>query len=169
MNISEELEKLQKLHESGFLTDNELARAKARVLGEEVNGAVEPVPLKAGEDSLVADHLEQIRWQNELEQLDREWEMERRNYLVSDKYGRTSIPTEGGSLAGALVIGGFGLAWSIGAASIGAPGIFPLFGILFIVFGVWSCIVSFGKAGDHQEALARYQKRRAELLARRRR
>lgn len=165
MTLLNELKELQRLHESGFLTEAELDRAKARVLGAEPTGAVAPVESSA-DSSRVEQHLEQIRWQNELEQLDREWEMERRNYLVSDKYGNTRIPTEGGSIAGAVIIGGFGLAWTAGAASMGAPAIFPLFGLVFIFLGVGTCVSSFNKAGQYESAKTRYENRRAELLSR---
>ena len=39
---------------------------------------------------------------------------------------------------GSLLAAGFGLVWTIGAASIGAPGFFLIFGALFILAGLIS-------------------------------
>ena len=156
MSLSDEIRKLQELRDSGVLTEEEFARAKATVLSS-------PSPQA---DAAVQGHLQQIRLQNELERVDREWEMEREQYLITGKYGARHVPSEGASLVAAVLIGGFGLFWTIMAASMGAPVFFPIFGIVFILLGVGASLHGFGKAGKYREALHRYEQRRAELLAR---
>lgn len=155
MSLSDEIERLQRLRQSGALTDEEFARAKAAVL----DAGLEP-------DSAASEHLERIEWQNELARLDREWDMEREQYMSTTKYGKRYVPTEGGSIGAAaffIICGGF---WTAGAASIGAPGFFLLFGVLFMALGAGAGISSFSKAGAHRAAHERYQQHRAELLAR---
>jgi hypothetical protein len=172
MNLIEELDKLQQLHRSGALTDDEFAAAKAQVLRQ---GAPSPASAIG-----VAGHLHVITHQNELAQLDREWELARESYMVTGKHGHRYIPTQAGSVVVGVVIGLFGAFWTAMAAGItggmaghGPPGagglvsLFPLFGILFIVVGVGMSIYSFTRATEYAKAEQRYLQRRAELLARR--
>jgi hypothetical protein len=50
----------------------------------------------------------------------------------------------GGIGSAAAVI--FGIVWVIAAASMGAPGIFPLFGVIFIVIGIVQAVYHFKNA-----------------------
>jgi hypothetical protein len=158
MVISDEIRKLQDLHSSGALTDDEFTQAKARVLSSERS-------VRESQGLPLQEHLQHVEFQQELERIDREWDIERRQYVVTGRYGGEHVPSEGSSMIGALVIGGFGLAWTIGAASMGAPAIFPVFGVVFILLGVGNCISAFGKAGEYQQAYKLYQQRRQQLLA----
>jgi len=167
MNLADELLKLRDLHAKGALTDDEFAAAKAQVLAQE-----RPAP----EDSstgAVERHLQTIALQNDIAQLDREWELARHTYMVTGRHGRRSIPSQGGSLVAGVVIALFGIfrttvAFVITSQSPFGPiaQVFPLFGILFIVLGVGTSIHSFAKAGQYAEAERRYRERRSELLAR---
>ena len=40
----------------------------------------------------------------------------------------------------------FGIFWTIAAASMGAPGIFPLFGVLFVILGIVQAVYNFKNA-----------------------
>lgn len=40
----------------------------------------------------------------------------------------------------------FGIFWTITAASMGAPGFFPLFGVLFIIMGIAQAVYNFKNA-----------------------
>jgi hypothetical protein len=62
-----------------------------------------------------------------------------------------------------------GIAFSIFSAGMGAPGIFPLFGILFVVFGVFTAANGLNKASSHRTAERVYKKRRLDLLSEMRR
>ncbi|MFN8422482.1 MAG: hypothetical protein U0470_03530 [Anaerolineae bacterium] len=46
--------------------------------------------------------------------------------------------------------------------------LFPLFGIVFVLFGIWSSMNAYDKADSYEDAEADYQHRRAMLLAGRR-
>lgn len=162
MSISDELQKLDALRRSGALTYDEFETAKRRVLEGSSNG-------------VEAQHLEEIKAQNELSQVDREWELERENYMVEGKYGRRHIPSKASSAIGGLFIVGFGIFWTIMAASITSIGgfgvfsFFPLFGVLFVVFGAAMSIRAFTKAGEYEEAQQRYRQRRQAVQDKNRR
>src|SRR5262249_44458086 len=137
LNISDELGKLQDLHRSGALTDEEVTAAKAAVLAKSTTENQE------SNGPAVQSHLEEIKGQNDVARLDREWELERERYLVAGRYGYRYVPSQGMSVLGGIVIVGFGIVWTAMAASMGAPGFFPLFGVIFILAGVGMSIYSF--------------------------
>lgn len=157
MTISDELQKLDELRRNGTLSSEEFEIAKRRVL-------------EGSQGSAGSDHLEEIKAQNELAQLDREWSLERENYMVEGQHGHKHIPGKISSVLGGLFIVGFGIFWTVMAASMtgfgeaGVFSIFPLFGILFILFGAGMSIRAFVKAGQYEEAQERYQRRRREVL-----
>src|SRR5262245_35455106 len=139
MSIADELLKLNRLHQEGMLTDEEFEKAKAAVL-------VAPLATPATE------HLEEIRNQNEVAQLDREWQNERERYMIAGRYGARYVPNRATSLIGGIVIAGFGTLWTVMAMSMGAPGLFPLFGVIFVLAGIGMSVYSFIKAGEYEEA-----------------
>lgn len=161
MTISDEIQKLDELRRNGTLSPEEFEIAKRRVL-------------EGSQYSAGADHLEEIKAQNELAQLDREWELERENYMVAGQYGHKHIPGKVSSVFAGLFIVGFGISWTVIAASMtgfGGVGVFsflPLFGILFILFGAGMSIRAFVKAGQYEEAQERYRRRREILNSSRR-
>jgi hypothetical protein len=108
----------------------------------------------------MANDIDEIKRQNELELLDRQWEREREEYLVRGKFGRTSVPSTTGSLIAMTIGVVVGIVWIGMAVSFGAPFFFPLFGVLFIM------IVVLGSAGNVSKA-TRYRAREAEYERRR--
>ncbi len=154
MTIADEIEHLHVLYEQGVLTHAEFTQAKSAVLGRSAAGSPQP-----------DDHTKAIHLEHELARLDREWMLERASYMVTSRYGARSIPSQGGSIVVGVLIGAFGLVWTISAASLGAPSMFPVFGVLFILVGIGNSVHSFMKAGAYQHAEQAYQQRRAEVLA----
>lgn len=59
----------------------------------------------------------------------------------------------------------FGVGWIISASSMGAPGIFPLFGLVFIGMAIFGIVSSGAKAKGHARAKADFDRGRAELVA----
>lgn len=110
-----------------------------------------------------------------IEKLDADWERKRKHHLVTGKHGQQSLPTKGGAVVGGIVITLFGCFWTImagtivaGGLSIGAPGpiaIFPLFGILFVAFGIYNAFSAHSKADAYERDLKRYQSERRRLVA----
>jgi LSD1 subclass zinc finger protein len=122
------------------------------------------------------EQVEKLTRQNELEALDREWEMEKESFMVSGKHGLRQLPTKTGSLIGGIVIAVFGLFWTVMAFSItgtashfgggfgGLFSCFPLFGLLFVAGGIATSVFAYRKAGDYELARRRYKRRRRDVL-----
>jgi hypothetical protein len=163
MALADELRKLQELHDSGSLTDAEFAAAKAKVLAQPSGG-----PAGASDED-VQQQLEEIKVQTALTRLDQQWALERESYMIMGRYGYRRLPSKGLSVFGGIAVTIFGIFWTVMALNIrggfgGPVGFFPLFGVLFILVGIGVSIYSFNKASQYEEALARYRRRRAELL-----
>jgi hypothetical protein len=109
----------------------------------------------------MADQLDDLQRRSEIAELDRLWELDREQYYVADKDGHRHLPTEGGSIVGGIVIVVIGSIWTVIAMQFN--GLFALFGIAFVVFGVWNAINSHGKADAYKKAEARYRRRRESL------
>jgi hypothetical protein len=166
MGIADELAKLEELRRQGALSESEFARAKAAVLG----GA----PASPAQESLgrhMSEQLAEVKYQNELARIDREWQMERAQYLIVGRYGQTQVPTAGMGVGIAAVGGVFGTIWTVIAFAItsSAPDfgpfaiarfVFPLFGVLFIVAAVGFGIYCYSRASRYQQAYEAYRARR---------
>lgn len=164
MNLSEELAKLQSLHWNGALTDEEFTRAKDRLLAKD--GA-------AGSPAVSQRQELEV----ELERIDREWNMERENYLVSGKHGTRHVPSKTGSIVGGIFVTMFSLFWI--AMAIGITGVmpnegpfsiakvaFPMFGVCFLGFAIAAMMKGYSKAGQMELAEQAWQQRRAEVEGR---
>lgn len=165
MSIADELQKLEELRRTGALSDQEFAQAKAALLA----GAAGPPPEPLGQH--LAEQMAEVRHQNELARIDREWEMERQQYLITDRYGARQVPTPGMGIGIAIVGGVFGLLWTVMAFAItgGAPDfgpfgvahvVFPLLGVVFIGAAVGFGVYCYSRAQKYQRAFAAYQARR---------
>ncbi|PZD74357.1 hypothetical protein C1752_01107 [Acaryochloris thomasi RCC1774] len=153
MTISDELQKLDELRRNGTLSPEEFEIAKRRVL-------------EGPQDDVLTDRFEEIKTYTELAQLDREWQLERENYMISTRYGRRHIPSKSGSVFGGIIIVVFGILWTMMAASMASGSflsLFPLFGVFFTVAGIGVSIRSFVKAGQYKKAHERYLHRRQSL------
>lgn len=114
----------------------------------------------------MAGNLQVIELQNELARLDREWEQERESFMVTGKHGHRSLPSSAGSAIGGVVAVVFGVIWMGGAASMGAPAPFVMFGLVFVGFAIFNAVNGASKATAHQSAEARHQSLRSELIRR---
>jgi LSD1 subclass zinc finger protein len=124
----------------------------------------------------MAEDLDAIRHEHEIERLDREWALRRAGFMTRSKDGTSSEPSMVGGILAMVIGGGFGLFWTVTAFSItsrgmamGAPGgmsIFPLFGVVFIVAAIVSGLTMMSKAMRFQQAQRDYQRQREEMQAR---
>ena len=125
----------------------------------------------------LSNQIGELNAHNELATIDREWRLERENYKVSGKDGHRAIPSKGESVVGGVVITVFGCFWtamafgvtsaaSVFGTSFGPPPIvrvgFPLFGILFVVGGIFKAAQTYSKATDYEAAEKRYRRRRQQ-------
>jgi LSD1 subclass zinc finger protein len=122
----------------------------------------------------LAQQVAKLTEQNELAELDRRWQTERQSYMIQSKNGHHHLPTEGHAWAGGIGVVVFGGLWTIFAFSLTQSGpnfgafaaakfIFPLFGLGFIAFGVFSAMSAHHKAQVYRKSLQHYQRQRNEL------
>ncbi len=113
----------------------------------------------------MAENLELIRLQNELEQIDREWMMSRENLMVSGQNGSRSEPSSAGGvfmIIFGLVAGGGWMTFAFTA--VHAPPLFCMFGLVFMGAAVFGGISMLGKAGRLDDTRRQYEDRRQILL-----
>jgi len=108
--------------------------------------------------------IDQIKRQNEIERLDREWAMRRDGMLVRDKNGAMSEPSVVGGIFGAIIAVVGGIVWIVVTSSSGAPAFFPLFGVLFMIVGFIAGIGGVFRASRYQDAQRAYEQQREQLL-----
>ena len=116
-------------------------------------------------DAMV-NKIKVIELQNDLERLDREWDSRRETLMVRNKEGRVSEPSSAGSVIGGMVAIVFGMFWVGMASSMGAPSFFPLFGLVFIGFAIFSMVNGANKAGAYRNHRSDYENQRQELIHR---
>jgi hypothetical protein len=114
----------------------------------------------------MAGNLKVIELQNDLERLDREWQIEREGWMVRNKDGSTSEPGAVSSIIGGIIAIGFGIFWIIMTSSVGAPGIFSLFGLVFIGAAIFGMVGASNKASGYNSAVQVYEQRRRSLIQR---
>jgi hypothetical protein len=114
----------------------------------------------------IAEDLEILKIQSELESLDRQWMLDRDRFKVKGQDGHYSVPGQAGSIAGMILAAVFGVFWTVTAASMGAPGLFPLFGIVFVIAAIAGGIASLKKADAYQRNHKSYEVERKMLLHR---
>jgi LSD1 subclass zinc finger protein len=117
----------------------------------------------------MSESLEAIQLQNELERIDREWQIEREKYRIEGRNGSSTLPSGGGAIV--AVIAGvvavlFGVVWTNMASSMGAPGWFPFFGLIFIMAALVGVASNVMKSSSYSRAEQNYLRRREEVLRR---
>ena len=142
----------------------------------------------------MAQDLHALRRESELERLDREWNQRRAALMIKDKHGNQTTPTTAGGIAGAFIMGVFGLFWTIFAFVITSPSsapsfpsfpgmpasafpahqsfgpppiihfLFPLFGVFFMAAAVVIGIKTTTAARQYEDEQRQYQLRRRQLL-----
>ncbi len=136
----------------------EIKRTDSSVFTEEVERI-------ARNTDKMAENLEVIKLQNEIERLDREWNTQQVETAPSNKRGGPQ--TTGGAIFGlafavffALVC--FGMASFVGAA--GAPGIVSLVPVGMGIFALVAAVMSLIKTSSLDQSRTDYQQKRNELL-----
>lgn len=168
IGIADELQKLRQLHFNGALTDDEFTTAKSRLIsGPQPNVQLTP---------FIEQQLAEVRFQNELARIDREWELEREQYQIVGPYGRVYYPSVGLGLSKLLIgvaFGSllFGLAFTVSnlialfvpeneLLTNVAKFLFSLamaFTLFFVGNGLYLCV----RAYQYARAFQRYQQRHA--------
>ncbi|MSR57455.1 MAG: hypothetical protein EXS05_07265 [Planctomycetaceae bacterium] len=112
----------------------------------------------------MANDLETIKRQNELERFDREWQRERERYLVRGKQGRTTVPTTTTSVMMLAVGVVAGVLWIGAATAQAAPFPVLLFGVMFVLVVIVGSLGIYVKAQTYHRRHRDYESRRQKLL-----
>jgi len=114
----------------------------------------------------IAENVEIIKIQNQLEQLDRQWQMQRDSLMVRNKDGTSTEPTVIGN-AIVIVMGlfamGFAIFWMVMAFSMGAPFPFPCFGLIFLIVVPLGIFSQLQKSKRFEQSRASYEEERQRL------
>lgn len=170
MNLIDELAKLDELYRSGSLTADEFQLAKQRLLQPEE--LAPPIISSVAADKL--DSLVDSYRFDLLSQLDREWELEKEQYMVTGKYGQRYLPERSTAWGGMIFMTLFGVFWTVMASglifssgpSLPTPvaGLFPLFGVLFCGFVIVMSLSAIKKANEYEQAKEKYTARRRAII-----
>jgi hypothetical protein len=109
----------------------------------------------------LAEQVAHLRYQNELERIEREWQQEREKFVVTDKHGGWHEPSAMAATVVSVLVIGFGVFWTIMAAGMFPP--FALFGLFFVGFAIYGMLSTQRKAREYQQAYEAYKHRRARL------
>jgi LSD1 subclass zinc finger protein len=146
-----------------------------RIHRSEGSTSTEAIEKLAKTTEQLADQVERLTLQNQLEMLDRKWESERRSFMVRGKNGSRQMPAKGLAWASGAAAVLFGGLWTIMAIAItsSAPNegpfriakfVFPLFGVAFILAGLFGSAMIFHRANQFESAQKEYYRRREDIL-----
>lgn len=118
----------------------------------------------------IAEDLEVIKAQNDLEQFDREWDKEQQRYLVRDRNGNLRDPesTHDGKLALLFIIPGIiflGFFMSF-ASNMNAPPLFIFFPVIVVIIIVLGALSSLSESKAYSKRVEIKNQRRQLLLKR---
>lgn len=161
------LERLQQLHTSGFLTDAELAQAKAKLLGVPAPEAVTVEEADAMLERVDRAERKANRLEHEaaLRQLDEHWEAEKKHYQTRTQYGTYVTPTEsdaGLKIVGAVVIGLLLLGCIAGISTELVPFFIPI-AVILSGITIYSVRREAARTEAYQAAYQRYLSDRQDL------
>jgi hypothetical protein len=116
----------------------------------------------------------EAHYQVDLARLDREWEIERQTYLVTDRNGRRSVPTLWKGMLVTVVGSAFGILWTVVGMGlvIRGPdsGLVAVLLFLLAVMGNGIIVASLGwgmychgRVQKYEQALRDYQARRGKV------
>ena len=126
--------------------------------------------IQAATDKLSGDVAE-LKKQGELERLDREWESQRKRYMIQGKHGNYQLPSVSGGVVVALAGSGFGIFWMFftGSMMSGGPddsglfSLFPYVGLVVVAISVGSGFYIAQRAKGYEVARQEYQRKRSVL------
>ena len=110
----------------------------------------------------IADDVEVLKLQNELERIDREWQADREKCVFHGENGSVIEPSAGcGTIVFVIVIG-FAIFFTITAGCLFPPMAF--FGLAFIGIAIFGLFSNLKKSNEFNEKKQAYEQRRAEAL-----
>jgi len=112
----------------------------------------------------IAENVEALKLQHRLEQIDREWMLERQQYEERDRQGKTRTPTKAGAVIQMTLVVIVAIVWMTITTSRGMTSILPLAGLVAIVLAVVMGFSGITKASQYEHAERRYRERRGAVV-----
>ena len=112
----------------------------------------------------IRSELGKIRRQNDIETLDREWMQQRESSVRHHRNGQTGVPSVAAGVGMMIFTVTVGVIWMSFAISMGAPGPFPLFGLVFAAFGVVTGLTVISRGKSYQRQASQYRRKRREMM-----
>ena len=139
----------------------------SRLEVKQSSGAIYTEVLEAIDEKTdrIVEDLEVLKLQSRLEQLDREWEAERDQYLPRGTQGETMVPTRGVIVVVGIIGCIFGLFWIILTRLMGVHILFSLFGIVIVVGVIAVIIKAVSGAKIYERRKQIYDNKREQLIA----
>ena len=113
----------------------------------------------------MAESLEVIELQNEIERVDREWSQTEAGYTVHGKNGPQRPSSSLFGLAFAIFFACVCFGMSVFASQMPGPGIFALVPAGMGIFALVAAVMNMTKGAELEQAQERHRARRAELVA----
>lgn len=116
--------------------------------------------LEAGQDQL-RERLEKVELENQLAELERDWEREKAQFLSEEKHGVKRLPANA-DVTGWVVVAVMGILLTVALGSSDSSA--AICGVFAAAIGVCKAAFLRSKMRDYNAALDRYQRRRHKLL-----
>lgn len=120
-----------------------------------------------GRTDTMADELQRLKMQQELNRLDDDWNSEKQTYMIRQKNGAGNLPDEGAaimgpvvSIIGLIVLGVVMLSVRDGIQFMCLPM------LLFAALVAWICYDYYNKLNSYNQAIAAYYSRRDQIVER---
>jgi hypothetical protein len=116
----------------------------------------------------LADQLNELALQTELNRIDLEWQREREKYMIQTQYGKF-IPGKNDGIMFFLFLLVVGIVFIISAATLNpasVPGI--MFGIFPIIIGIAALVLFNSRFVDYKRAESEYTRRREAVIVKHR-
>jgi hypothetical protein len=131
----------------------------------------EAVQKLASHTEALREEVAELRYERELERIDREWRQRQEDFMVTTRRGNKSLPTRAGGIVmivvGLLIGGMISTVFFAVASGMGDRGglfaIMPCFGLLFTGVAVFAGITMLSKTSEYERARAAYESRRAAV------
>lgn len=156
----------------GFVTCNHCHAALA-VKREASVTYTEAVEKLATHTEELRQEVAELRYERELERIDREWAQRRESFLTTTRRGNQTLPSRAGGIVmiivgvvmGGMMTGIFTVvAGGLGTVDgLGMLACLPLAPLMFMAISIIAGISMLKKAGDYERAQAEYERRRAAI------
>ena len=113
------------------------------------------------QQDVVLEKLSHLEKENQLARIDRNWERDKRQYLIVDKHGHKHEPSTL-SVVGPLIVAGLGIVFTFSGSTFG--GGFMPFGLIFAGIGVCVAMINRSKHRDFLAARRRYRRHRRDVF-----